>query len=211
MTALLRTRGSSSEMARLFAAEPDSALDWRTTIWAGDAVSVVLIDENRRRLTTACWGLPARSFNTPVPSKQRGTLYPRDLGFSSRLHHRSGFRRCLIIVESFAYPGCREARCTREWFGLWDEALTAWAGLYEPEDGSCAGLLVRSNERVEPCSSRMPLLLTARDRERWLSGDGLLALGFGYDTEAFYRENLGERWATGLQEEAALPLFSASA
>lgn len=198
-------------MARLFAAEPDPALDWRPTSWAGDPVPVVLIEDDRRRLTTARWGLSAGSFNAPVPAKQRGTLYPRDLGFSSRLHHPAVFRRCLIIVESFAYPGCRDEQCTREWFGLWDEALTAWAGLYAPDDGACAGILVQANERVEPCSSRMPLLLTAKDRERWLSGGGLLALGFGYESEDFYRENLGERWATGLQEIAASPPVAASA
>lgn len=211
MTALLRSRGAASEMSLLFDALPDADLHWRESSWVGDPVPVVLVENEQRRLATRTWGLPAGSFAHPIAAKRRGTLYPRDLSPSaSRLCDPRGFQRCLIIVESFAYPDGPEGRCTRSWFGLWDEALTAWAGLCTP-DGQCAGILARANERVEPYSATMPLLLAPADREGWLAGAGFLALRADYDSADFYRENLGERWSTGRPDVEASPPFAAAA
>lgn len=211
MTALLRTRGSTSEMARWFGASADRDLDWRPSSWIGDPVPVVFADEGRRRLTTGIWGLSADSFAEPIAPKLRGTLYPRDLcRTGSRLREPGGVRRCLILIESFAYPGGLDGQCTRNWFGLWDETLTAWAGICS-SDGRVAGILGRANERVAPCSDRMPLLLAPADRDDWLAGAGFLALRAGYDPEDFYRENLGERWSTGQLDLETSPPFASAA
>ena len=196
-------------MAKLFDAKPDAGLEWRETGWIGDRVPVVVRDADGRRLATQVWGLPADCFSKPVAAKQSGTLYPRDLSPSaSRLHEPTGFRPCLILIESFAYPGGFKGQCTRNWFGLWDETLTAWAGLCTP-GGHCAGILGRANEQVEPYSDAMPLLLASADRESWLAGAGFLALRADYVASDFYRENLGERWSTGRLCEEAPPRLAA--
>jgi len=203
MTCLLRTRGSASEMARLFDAEPDPGLAWRETSWTGDPVPVVAVENSQRRLRTMIWGLEAAAYAKSVEARQRGVLYARDLAVAAtRLHDLAGLRRCLIILESFAYPMGKAGACTRGWIGLWDEPLTAWAGLCTSE-GS-AGMLVLANERVEPLSDTMPRMLPPDDWEPWLAGASLLSLGPGYPEAAFYRENLGERWSTGHSIESAL-------
>jgi putative SOS response-associated peptidase YedK len=198
MTALLRCRGSTAEMARLFDAVPDADLDWRETSWSGDPVPVVFGDGDARRLTTSRWGLPEDAYAKAVAVKQRGTLYSRDLvSGPSRLSDPARLRRCLILVESFAYPDGPVREATRAWFGLRDTPLSAWAGFSTPDGSCCAGLLMLANERVAPCSHTMPWLLTPAGQERWLEGAGQLSIGVGYEADAFYRENLGECWSTG--------------
>lgn len=210
MTCLLRTRGSASEMAGLFDAEPNPRLEWREPIWTGDAVPVVVMGEDgTRRIRTMTWGLPALAFAKAVPAKQRGSIYPRDLTRTgSRVQDPVGLERCLIILESFAYPMGQAGECTRGWIGLWDEPLTVWAGVCIAD--CCAGLLVLANERVEPLSDTMPRLLQPEDRDLWLAGPSLLSLGPGYPEAAFYRENLGERWSSGQQIDNAQLLFTTS-
>jgi putative SOS response-associated peptidase YedK len=209
MTALLRCRGSTAEMARLFDAVADDGLDWRETIWTGDPVPIVIVDGKDRRLTTSRWGLPEEAYAKAVAAKQHGLLYSRDLvPDASRLHDPAHLRRCLLIVESFAYPEGRAGERTRTWFGLWDSALAAWAGYCTPDGACCAGILLGANDRVEPYSEMMPHLLAPADQARWLDGGGQLSLGPAYDADAFYRENLGERWSTGrlVDEGAAVPI-----
>lgn len=210
MTCLLRTRGSASEIARLFGAEPDPRLEWREAIWTGEAVPVVVIEEGVRRLRTMTWGLPAEAFAKPAPSRQRGTIYSRDFTTSGTcLHNPASLDRCLIVLESFAYPIGNAGQCTRSWMGLQNHPLTAWAGVCTGDH--CAGVLVRANERVEPLSDTMPCLLQSEDWDRWLDGGTLLSLGPCHPDAHFYCENLGERWSTGLSEDDMPPLFSAAA
>lgn len=205
MTALLRCRGSTAEMARLFEAVADTGLGWRETIWTGDPVPVVLEDGEDRRLTTSEWGLPDEAWSGAVAAKQRDTLYSRDLApAASRLRDPAGLRRCLIILEGFAYPAGPAGERRRAWFGLWDSALTAWAGVCSPDGAACAGILLQANERVAPCSETMPRLLAPADQARWLDGAGLLSLGPAYAADGFYRENLGERWSTGRPDDAGV-------
>ncbi len=208
MTCLLRTRGSVSEMVRLFAAEPDPGLVWPESIWPGDRVPVVIEEDGMRRLTTMAWGLPVETFVKPVPASQRGIIYPRDLWRDgSRLRDGRSLPRCLILLESFAYPMGTKGQCTRGWIGLWDHPVAAWAGVFE--GGGCAGMLVMANERVEPLSSTMPHLLPSQDQTCWLERGSLLLLGPGYADAEYYRENLGERWSSGRPDEE-LPLFRAA-
>jgi len=203
MTALLRCRGSSAEMAQSFGAVADPGLDWRETIWPGEPVPIVVTNGDSRRLTTSQWGLPGDAFSKPVAAKQRGALYSRDIGPpASRLRDPAGLRRCFLVVESFAYPESPSGTQTRSWFGLWDRPLAAWAGLCTPDAAHCAGFLAIANERVTPSSDTMPLILPLADLGRWLDGVGMLSLGALDTAEAYYRENLGERWSTGRLDDA---------
>lgn len=208
MTALLRCRGSTAEMALQFDAVVDTCLDWRETIWTGDMIPVVLGAGDHRRLATSQWGLPGDAFVKDIDAKRRGTLYSRDLVTSaSRLRDPARLRRCLIVIESFAYPEGPAGEKTRTWFGLWDSALAAWAGFCTPDGANCAGLLTMADDGFLPRGDTMPLLLPKADRARWLAGAGQLSLGPPYSADAYYRENLGERWSTGrLDDEDAAKL-----
>jgi putative SOS response-associated peptidase YedK len=212
MTALLRTRGSTSEMARLFGAEADPQLDWRESIWPGEQVPVVLQTNDRRRVTTLAWGLPQSAFHRALPAPQRTSLFTRDLvPDASRLRHVAGLERCLIVVESFAYPTGDRGACMREWIGLGEHPLTAWAGYWLPEAKACAGNVVRSNAVVEARSDVMPRLLRPAQWGEWLAGASLISLGPAYDDVDFYRETFGERWSTGGVELDPMPRLAASA
>lgn len=209
MTSLLRSRGSTAEMAELFAAVADPGLVWPQAIWTGEQVPVVAADEiGQRRLTTMRWGLLAEAFARPIPAKQRGVIYSRDFWRTgSRLDDVSSLTRCLIALESFAYPRGLTGQCTREWIGRYHDPLVAWAGVCV--DGACAGVLILANSRIEGLSKTMPRLLMPEDHAAWLDGGTLLSLGPSFADGEFYGENFEERWSTGKPIDE-LPLFKAA-
>lgn len=192
-------------MARLFDAAPAADLAWGESIWPGDQVPVVCQDGFGRRLRTMAWELPQALFKVPLASAQRATLYSRDLVNVSRLRDPVALRRCLIVVEAFAKPVGQERSRTRQWTGLWDFPLVAWAGYCTPDGRHCAGLVQRtmSSDEAEP------RLLRAQHADDWLAGAGLLMMGPGFAPEDCYHEDLGERWSTGRQDVEVLPLFAA--
>lgn len=211
MTSLLRALGATSEMARRFDAEPDIGLAWREVIWPGDSALVVTQEDGHRRLSAMCWSLPAMAYARPVPAKQRGTLFVRDLVVGGRLHAPARLRRCLIVIEAFAYPSGDDGQCTRSWFGLSDRPLLAWAGFCVPDGSSCAGLLTGANQTVAAISNHMPRLLAPSDHVCWLNGGGLLSLVPPEPDIAHYHENFGERWSTGaLLDDPKLPLAASA-
>lgn len=211
MTSLIRARGAVSEMAWLFDAEPDIGLDWRETIWPGDAALVVSEERGTRRLSAMRWGLPALAYARPVPAKQRGTLFMRDLVMGGRLRAPDRLRRCLIVIEAFAYPSGAAGQCTRSWFGLSDRPLAAWAGFCVGDGNGCAGLLNRANDLVEPLSNHMPRVLAPRDHADWLGGAGVLSLSPPEPGAEYYHENFAERWSTGaLLDDRQLPLAASA-
>jgi putative SOS response-associated peptidase YedK len=196
-------------MARLFEAVADSDLAWSPSIWQRDPIPVIVADdEGRRRLRTMCWGLDAAAFETSVPPRQRGSLYPRDLSPSAtRLRDLPGCDRCVLVVEAFAYPRGTKGRVKRVWVGLDDAPLLAWAGL-RSGDG-CAGLLLRAPEALQPLTATIPLLLTLEDCGRWLAGAPILSLDPCFREDKVYVEYLGERWASGRTREDPRLAFAA--
>lgn len=192
MTALIRARGAVSEMARRFDAVPLLPLAWQALIWPGEQVPVVTSACGDRQLKTMRWGLAHDAFQQPITAYKRGCFFARDLVTgASRLTAPARLRRCLIAIESFARPDGTAGRCTREWHGLWDDPLTAWAGLADEE--GCAGLVHADRASGTPT----PHLLRPDQWQAWLGGAGLLSLGPGYRDTDFYREDLGELWSSG--------------
>lgn len=202
MTALLRCRGAVSEIESVFEAKADAGIAWREVCWPDETVLAIVVDERGRRVQALRWGLEPASFIEPATIRQRGTLFARDLTCSSgRLVNATMLERCLIVVEAFAYPSLTPGPSTRNWIGLWDTPLAGWAAVYDVDTGCCAGMMVGANERCAPFSKDMPRLLRAEDHDSWLDDKaGLIALSPPFKTDAFYVENLGERWSTGRLE-----------
>lgn len=202
MTSLLRCRASLSEIAALFEAQAPGPLAWTPAIWPGEAVLIVVVAGGRRRIESVRWGLPASAFaDRKRPKARRGTLFSRDLmGATGTLDEPGALRRCLIVLEDFAYPGGPPGRRTRTWVGLWDAPLIAWAGVCSqagPPAG-CAGLLAPANERVGEVSRTMPVLLPPSDHAGWLEGPGwLLSATPIAEDAAFYVEPTDELWSSG--------------
>ncbi|MBN8805540.1 MAG: hypothetical protein J0H81_10695 [Sphingopyxis terrae] len=197
MTNLIRCRGAVSEIAGLFDAEPAPDLIWTPEIWPGEPALIVAARNGKRRLQTSAWDLPDATFAIPRPQSRRGTLFAReiaDTGDGGLIAAK--LERCLIVIESFAYPhGDRGERC-RAWGGLWDEPLCAWAGLCHA-DGGFAGLLTPAAEPIRTVSDHMPLLLPREEHDAWLEGQSLLALSTSYPDANYYLERTTEIWSSG--------------
>lgn len=210
MTALIRTRGSTSELARLFDAAAAPALKWKPFCWPGDPVPVVTGDDRGRTLSTMAWGLPLDDFRRPLAPAQRAGLFASDLMIdASRLRDVLALERSLIIIESYACPVGSAGAMTREWTGLSEEPLTAWAGFCNAARTHCAGLLMRTSASLERGNAPYPRLLRREYWQAWLDGAGFLSIGEPYEDTDLYREDLGERWSNGRQDAATLPLFAA--
>jgi putative SOS response-associated peptidase YedK len=172
---------------------------------------IVTRDNGRRRLSLSQWGLPALAFVRPVPARQRGVVFARDLVAGGRILAPQRLQRCLIVVEAFAYPSGQAGKYMRSWFGLRDRPLAAWAGMVMNDDGGCAGLLAPACKLIKPLSDHMPRLIATADHFAWLNCAGPLSLTPAEPHTNYYRENFGERWSTGAMIDASLLPIAASA
>lgn len=204
MTALLRCRGAVSEMEELFAAEPCGTPAWEPQIWPGEPVVTITERDGRRVIDTQAWGLPTATFvDTRRSRAHRAILFPRELrGDAGALDDPGSLERCLIVLESFAYPDGAARQRTRTWAGLWEQPLVGWAGFCKPGGQGCAGLLVLANPLIERVSRHMPLLLRPESHGAWLDGSATILSVAAITEEAdFFLERTDERWSTGASIE----------
>ncbi|WP_145200068.1 SOS response-associated peptidase family protein [Sphingobium sp. B2] len=213
MTKLIRCRGGLAEIASAFDAQPASALHWHGDIWPGERALVVTSCDGGRRLDMLEWGLPSSCFVTGDRHEHRETVFARDLApRSGSLVAPDLLTRCLIVVEAVAYPVGDAGGRTRAWAGLWDEPLAAWAGVCAADVSSgCAGILIPANSLIAQVSGHMPMLLQRHDWQDWLEGRSpAWDLGPAYPLSAWYLEQWGESWSTGiLMDDAEEDRFSA--
>lgn len=201
MTNLIRCRGAISEIAGLFDAEADLGLLWQPIIWPGESVLVIIPSASGRRLQRMSWGLPSSAFADPRPRSRRATIFGSDMvDRSGGIVSHDLLARCLIVIESFAYPEGVSGQRTRTWGGLWDEPLAAWAGVCVPgaQNNGCAGILSPANALFSKVSGHLPLLLPPEERAPWLDGASPLSLTTSYPETAWYLERSDERWSNGL-------------
>ncbi|MCP1469363.1 putative SOS response-associated peptidase YedK [Sphingobium sp. OAS761] len=189
-----------SEMQALFGAEPCGKPAWEPLIWPGEPVVAVTERNGRRMIDTQAWGLPAAAFVDSDRSRaHRAILFPRELrADAGALVDPGELERCLIVLESFAYPDGPGGQRTRAWAGLWEQPLVGWAGFCVPGGQGCAGLLVLANPLIERASRHMPLLLRPDGHDAWLDGSATILSVAAVTEEAdFFLERTDERWSTG--------------
>lgn len=214
MPSLYRCRGSTEELRTLFSCEPEQGLKWRALVRPRQSALVVRREGSRRVAEIMQWGIPA-----PQASERRYSwteLDPfSDLAFGKRVERP---RRCLIVLDSFALPDGPKLQRTRSWFGLWDEPLFAWAGLWREIEtvGRCyLGAVTDANALVKRVGRVMPVILKRDEYELWLYGsvrDVLPLWRRSYDAGSMWLEQTDELWSKGtsLQELEAERAFGSA-
>lgn len=177
---------------------PDGLI-FPATAWPGRDALVVCGESKARSARLMHWGLPATEAG-------RTSFHWAERNFFSRLafHEKAEpAGRCLIPLDSFALPDGDRGRRTRSWFGLWDEPLFAWGGLWRPgPDGEPAfvGAMVNANGVVARVSEMMPVILPRFEQQAWLSGEltDVMRLWRQRPSEdALWLERTDELWVSG--------------
>ena len=87
----------------------------------------------------------------------------------------------MIPVTQFAEAEGEKGHKTRTWFGVKDQPIFGWAGLWRISDEwgpVYSGVMTDCNEAIRPVHDRMPVLLMPDEYDQWLQGDFDDALAF---------------------------------
>ena len=163
----------AEKMAQKFDAEFPGELRPRYNIAPTQQVPVVRRTDSGRMISSMRWGL-IPSWATDVSSAQ---INARSETVLEKPAFKECFerRRCLIPGDGF-YEWRRRVNTKQPFhFGLKDESLFAFAGIWDgwkTPDGqvvdSCAILTTTPNELLRDVHDRMPAILSERDYAAWL-------------------------------------------
>lgn len=121
------------------------------------------------------WGFPLHRKGAkgqplkPKPVNNTRTDKVKSYFWRSSFEHR----RCLIPVTSFAEAEGAKGAMTRTWFADSDGSMLAMAGIWSDTDewgAAYSMLMTEANRQVAPIHDRMPVILTADQWDRWLTG-----------------------------------------
>lgn len=197
MTHLYSCRTALSEVATIFDAVTPAAASWSAEMWPGRVGLAVRGVEGDRRIEPMTWGVLDWSFLFDRTKERRTSAWFREL-FPDHVEMLRPERRCLIVLDAFAYPGGNRGKRTRTWFGFEDRPICAWAGFWtdEAQGRSFCGLIAPSNDLVEP-SRAMPTIVAPEECGAWLTGDLAVAARLArrtIDSDGMYREPTEEPW-----------------
>ena len=166
---------SVAEVASLFRAQVPLPSNLPEDVLPGRPGMVVREEGGQRILQSMVWGFPLRLKGMKPESKPKPVNNIADLRKSVWIGlARKPEWRCLIPVTRFAEAEGEKGSKTRTWFGVRDQPMFAWAGLWRKsvEWGDVyAGVMTDCNEAIRPVHNRMPVLLHPEDHEQWLHGD----------------------------------------
>lgn len=168
MTSHYSCQTSLSEVAEEFAATPPRPTDWSPELWPGRTGLIVRESEDGRIVETMTWGVPP-PFHHPRPDSWRGaTFWFRQLREKVRWLLDPA-QRCIIVLDSFAYPGGDKGSRTRTYYGFEDRPIFGWAGVWSDTGHAIGygGLLVAADHPVSP-GRAMPVILDRADYGAWL-------------------------------------------
>ena len=138
-------------------------------------VFIVMSEDGVRAVDCAHWGLiPSWSSDASRSSRM---INARSETVATKPAFRAAFkrRRCLVPADGYYEWQARDGRSKQPYFiHRGDEAMVAFAGLYEDWDGprgrvrSCTVLTQDSHGPLASIHDRMPVLVSAQDWASWL-------------------------------------------
>ena len=147
-------------------------------------IDTVVERDGKRDLVPMRWGLVPSWWSKPLKELKLATFNARAETVTTKPFFRNAFKRnrCLIPVSGYYewqdtpsgkqpwYFTARDGSPALTIAGLWDE----WKN---PETGasikSCAMIITEPNAFVAKVHDRMPVLLTEKQFEPWLSGEAV--------------------------------------
>lgn len=202
MCNLYTVKVTAEEVARHFGVtNPVAPSNAGPEVYPGTPGMVVTEREGHRSLASMTWGFPLvlktmKPGSKPKPVNNVAVLTK---GMWVGLARKPEWR-CLIPVTGFAEAEGPDGSKTRTWFGVKDEPIFAWAGLWRVSDEwgpVYSGVMTDANEAVRPVHERMPVLLHVYDHERWMHGsfDDILDLQKRvYPTDLITIDRTPEPW-----------------
>jgi putative SOS response-associated peptidase YedK len=163
-----------------------------------DPIDVVTEQDGRRDFARMRWGLVPRWWSKPLKELRAATFNARAETVETKPFFRDAFKRtrCLIPASGY-YEWKAEAGGKQPYYftptdgepitfaGLWDE----WKDRATGEKlKSCTMLITEANGFVAEVHDRMPVLLSEKDFEPWLSGEA------GVELLKPAAEDLLKRW-----------------
>jgi putative SOS response-associated peptidase YedK len=145
-------------------------------------IDAIVAEDGKRELIRARWGLVPGWWKKPLKELKLATFNARAETVDEKPMFRSAFKRkrCLIPVSGYYewqdtpggkqpwYFTARDGSPALSIAGLWDEWIN-------PETGkplkSCTMIITEPNEFVAEVHDRMPVLLTDRQFDPWLTGE----------------------------------------
>src|SRR5271156_6446517 len=159
----------------------------RYNVCPTDPIDTIVEREGKRELITMRWGLVPRWWSKTLKDVKMATFNARAETVETKPFFRDAFKRtrCLIPASGYyewqATPGgkqpwyftARDGSPALTIAGLWDE----WRDKASGETlKSCAMIIAEPNKFIAEVHDRMPVLLTEKDHEPWLSGAGVVEL-----------------------------------
>ena len=170
MCNLYRMRASVDELKRAFGplANDGMNLPAYDAIYPDREAPVLRHLDGALALERMTWGVP------PPAKVARPVTNVRNLASPFwRSMLQTPERRCLVPVTSFCEWTGETGAKSKVWFGMKDDAPFAFAGIWRPteKEPRSAFRTCAPNELVGAVHPKaMPVILTAGDRERWLTG-----------------------------------------
>jgi putative SOS response-associated peptidase YedK len=145
-------------------------------------IDAIVAEDGKRELIRARWGLVPGWWKKPLKELKLATFNARAETVEEKPMFRSAFKRkrCLIPVSGYYewqdtpggkqpwYFTARDGSPALSIAGLWDE----WTN---PETGkplkSCTMIITEPNKFVAEVHDRMPVLLTEKQFDPWLTGE----------------------------------------
>jgi putative SOS response-associated peptidase YedK len=167
---------------RLTLGPPPHNFQPRFNVCPTTTIDTIVAEDGKRELIRARWGLIPNWWKKPVKELKLATFNARGETVTTKPFFRSVFkrRRCLIPVSGYYewedrpdgkqpwYFTARDGSPALTIAALWDE----WK---DPETKallkSCTMIITEPNEFVAEVHDRMPVLLTEKKFDPWLSGE----------------------------------------
>lgn len=126
------------------------------------------------KLITMVWGFPLRRRGrSGQPLKPKPINNTRDDKLDSPFW-RASFtsRRCLIPMQAFAEAEGEKGRKMRTWIGIPGSDVFTCAGVWRDSaewGRSYSLMMTNANDALNTVHDRMPVIIDAADRDRWLA------------------------------------------